>query len=139
MIHLLSISNQHGFDLRFAHSSFPWSKRVCSMPPHTLPLGLKIAFKNPRFVTCDHTAKEILLISNSVKKIKTLVSYECPSVQLRGSSAPFWHIPFTCENVQSKFDELFKFNCSLNIINVKRLSDPTKVFARSMFSSVFRS
>ena len=39
------------------------------MPLLTLPLGLRIILKNP----CAHTTNEILLIGDSVKKIKTLV------------------------------------------------------------------
>ena len=33
--------NQHWFDIRFAHSSFLWSRRARSVPLLTLPLGLK--------------------------------------------------------------------------------------------------
>ena len=59
--------------ISIAHSSFLWSRRAHSVPLITLHLGLRIVLKNPRFITCDHTTEEILLIGDSVKKIKTLV------------------------------------------------------------------
>ena len=65
-------TNQHWFDLRFAYSIFLWSTRAHSVLLLTLPL--RIVLKNPWFITCDHSSKEILLIGDSVKKIKTFVT-----------------------------------------------------------------
>lgn len=50
-------------------------------------------------------------------------------------SAQLWG--FASLNLQWKFDDLFKFDCSLNFLNVNRRSDLTKVFKRSLFSLVF--
>lgn len=69
------------FELSFVVDSFQ-----CA----TLPLGFRIVLKNPRFITCDQTTKKILLIMDSVKKIKTLVC----SIELWSFSAPFWQRPF---------------------------------------------
>ena len=97
----------HWFHLWFAHSSFLWSRRVLSVSLLTLPLSLRIVFKNSCFVNCDLTTEEILLISDSVQKIKTLVfSYvHLLNWELfrQNFSTEFSHM----QNVRSKFDELW--------------------------------
>ena len=58
--------------LCFGHLSFLWSRRACSVPLLTLPLGLTIILKNPCIIACDHVNKGILPIGNFVNKLKTL-------------------------------------------------------------------
>lgn len=47
--------------------------------------------------------------------------------------ALFWHRSFTC----SGRINLFKYNCSLSILNVKQQSNLTCMFTCSMFSPLF--
>lgn len=76
------------------------------MPLLTLRFNLRNVFKNSLFITCYHTTQEILLIGDSVKKIKTFVI----SIVLLLYCEVFQHhfvTLFACGNVQSKFDKRY--------------------------------
>ena len=83
---------------------------------------------------------EILLIGNSVKKIKTIIffaivlllNYEVFVTIL----AQTFHMRKCLVKILWTLN-LFKYHCSLIILNVKRLSDLIRLFIRSMFFSVF--
>lgn len=89
--------------------------------------------KNPWFLTCDPKKSCALAILPRGSKFKILVF----SYVLLLNCEVFGHHfgTFSYANVN-----LFKFNCSLNILNVKRRPDLTRVYTRSisyLFTNIF--
>ena len=95
-------TNEHRFHFGFAHSRFPGTGRVCSVPLPTLAFCLRVVLQNPWFITCNNATEEFWLSQGGPEDQDTHPS-DWPSAQSWGSLEPSWRTLFSCPNPVLKF------------------------------------